>query len=138
VTLEPALFEPGAHEAAYRRAFDKMAATGPDAMLSANSADNNANARLLAEMTLAAKLPAMAELRSFARLGVLMSYGPNLVELRRRSAGYVDRILRGERPGDLPIQQPTLFDLFINMGTVRALGITIAPGVMLQATELIE
>jgi putative ABC transport system substrate-binding protein len=90
--------------------------------------------------TLAAKsrLPSVSGVRQYAEAGGLVAYGPNFYELYRRAAGYVDRILRGARPGDLPIEQPTTFELVINLKTAAALGLTIPPSLLLRANHLIE
>ena len=84
------------------------------------------------------KLPAVYPYRFFVEAGGLISYGPNLIDLYRRSASYVDRILRGEKPGDLPVQAPTKYHLAINLKTAKALGITIPPSVLARADEVIE
>jgi putative ABC transport system substrate-binding protein len=74
----------------------------------------------------------------FARDGGLLSYGPAGVDSFRRAASYVDRILRGEKPGDLPVQFPTKFQMIVNLKTAKALGLAIPPSIMLRATEVIE
>jgi putative ABC transport system substrate-binding protein len=68
----------------------------------------------------------------------LLSYGPDPVDNYRRAATYVDRILRGEKPGDLPVQFPTKFEMVVNLKTAKALGLAIPPSIMLRATEVIE
>jgi putative ABC transport system substrate-binding protein len=84
------------------------------------------------------QLPAMYLNRYSVRDGGLMSYGPNTFGLWRRVGTYVDKILKGERPGDLPVQQPTRYDLIVNLKTATALGITIPPSILAQAEEVIE
>jgi putative ABC transport system substrate-binding protein len=84
------------------------------------------------------RLPAMYLARQIVLDGGLMSYGPNQLDFWRRAGGYVDKILKGERPGDLPVEQPTRFDLIVNLKTAAALGITVPPSILAQADEVIE
>ena len=85
-----------------------------------------------------ARLPVISGSRLFADTGALMSYGPNYEDVFRQSAGYVDRILKGAKPGDLPIEQPTKFELVINLKTAKALGLKIPDSLLVQATEVIK
>jgi putative ABC transport system substrate-binding protein len=94
--------------------------------------------RTLLKLTSNAGLPSIYWVRDFPDQGGLMSYGPNYADLLRRSAGYVDKILKGAKPGDLPIEQPTKFELIVNLKTAKALGITIPESILLQADEVIR
>jgi ABC-type uncharacterized transport system substrate-binding protein len=97
-----------------------------------------AHASTIAELALKQKLPGVSYSRNFAESGGLMAYGVDLDDQMRRAATYVDRILRGERPADLPVQQPTRFRLVINLKTAKALGLTIPQSVLLRADQVIE
>ena len=92
----------------------------------------------IADLALKHRLPSVAGAVENAEAGTLMAYGPNRVDLSRRAAGFVDRILKGAKPADLPVEQPTKFDLVVNLKTAQALGLTIAPSLLLRAERLIE
>jgi putative ABC transport system substrate-binding protein len=89
-------------------------------------------------LALAARLPVMHGVREYVEAGGLMSYGPNFPELFRRAADYVDKVLRGAKPADIPVEQPTKFDLVINLTTAKALGLTIPETFLVRADEVIE
>ena len=89
-------------------------------------------------LALAARLPTMHGLREYVEAGGLMSYGPNLPDLFRRAADFVDKILRGAKPGEIPVEQPTKFDLIINLTTAKALGLNVPPSLIARADEVIE
>jgi putative ABC transport system substrate-binding protein len=97
-----------------------------------------AHEKKLADLALANKLPAMFGFREFTELGGLASYGSSLPEMWRRAAWYVDKILKGVSPGDIPIEQPTRFELVVNLKTAKALGLEIPPTLLARADEVIE
>jgi putative ABC transport system substrate-binding protein len=102
-----------------------------DALLNANHARINT-------LALGSRLPTIYSDRTFLQTGGLMSYGPNGADLFRRAADYVDKVLRGAKPGDLPVEQPTKFELVINLTTAKALGLEISPTLLARADEVIE
>ncbi len=138
VTIVPVILDPPVDEAAYRRAFDLIAAAGVDALVVGGSQESSSFARLIGELAVAARLPAISPYRDFAEAGGLMTYGVNFPRELRRAAAYVARVLDGENPGDLPVRQPEQFQMIVNLKTAAALGMTIPPKLMIQATEFIE
>ena len=98
----------------------------------------NTNRARIHTLATAARLPTIYNAREFVEAGGLMSYGPNFLELWRRSADFVDKILRGAKPGDIPVEQPSKFDLVINLTTAKALGLTIPESFLLRSDEVIE
>ena len=92
----------------------------------------------IAELAIKYHLATMFDSRTYVEAGGLMSYGPSLADIHRRAATYVDKILKGAKPGDLPIEQPTTFELVINLKTAKALGLTIPQSVLIRADEVIR
>jgi putative ABC transport system substrate-binding protein len=120
------------------RVFAAMAQQRPDAVLVSGEGDLYAHRRLIAELAEKNRLPAMCPYRDYVDAGGLMAYTVDLAELLRRLADDVHQILNGAKPGDIPIYQPTKFELLINLKTARALGLTLSPALLSHADEIIE
>ena len=119
-------------------AFSSLAADHPDALfVPIDSMFYHQRARL-AGLALKSRLPAMWGLKEHAEAGGLLAYSTDLGDLARRAAAFVDKILRGAKPGDLPVEQPTKFELVINLKTAKALGLTIPPSLLARADQVIE
>jgi putative ABC transport system substrate-binding protein len=119
-------------------AFAVMREKRPDALLVPADRVFLTNRARIAEFAAQQQLPSIHGYRELVEAGGLISYGPSYAGMHRRAAYYVDRILKGARPGDLPIEGPTTFDLVINMKTAKALGLTIPPTLLLRANHVIE
>jgi putative ABC transport system substrate-binding protein len=118
-------------------AFDALNAKA-DALYVVDDALVTANRTRIVTLALGARLPVIFTNRSFVAAGGLMSYGPNFPDLYRRSADLVDKILRGAKPADIPVEQPRKFDLVVNLTAAKALGLTIPPTLLARADEVIE
>lgn len=121
-------------EGAFKRARDDRA----QAVLVLPSPFFNANRRVLIKLAASYRLPAFYEFKEYVQDGGLISYGPSIPDMVRRAASYVDRILKGAKPGDLPIERPTKFELVINLKTAKALGLMIPQSLLLRADEIIQ
>jgi putative ABC transport system substrate-binding protein len=111
---------------------------GADALYVCSDALVNTNRIRINTLALAARLPTMHGVREFVEAGGMMSYGPSYPDLFRRTGDYVDKVLRGAKPADLPVEQPTKFELIINLKTAKALGIEVPPMLLARADEVIE
>ena len=126
----------GANE--FDGAFAAMAAESVGALLVLSDAMLNSHRTRLADLAARSRLPAAYGVRESVEAGGLMSYGPSFLDSFRRAATYVDKILKGAKPAELPVEQPTKFELVINMKTAKALGLTIPQSVLLRADEVIQ
>jgi putative ABC transport system substrate-binding protein len=122
----------------YNAVFSAMAADHPDALLTLGSPTTVIYRSQIIDFAARARLPTMYDKKEFVSDGGLMAYIPSPVEHGRRTAAYVDKILKGAKPGDLPIEQPTRFELVVNLKTAKALGLTVPPSILARADEVIE
>jgi putative ABC transport system substrate-binding protein len=118
-------------------AFDSLHGNADALYVVADAMTNASHARIVA-LALAARLPTMFGTSDLIGAGGLMAYGPSLLALFRRTGDYVDKILRGTKPGDIPVEQPTKFDLVINLKTAKALGLAVPPTLLALADQVIE
>jgi putative tryptophan/tyrosine transport system substrate-binding protein len=119
-------------------AFEAARKQRPDAMIAVDDPLTLSYRKRIADFATGQRLPSLSGFREFVEVGGLISYGANLDDVYRRSAGYVDKILKGAKPADLPVEQPTKFDLVINLTTAKALGVTVPPSLLARADEVIE
>jgi putative ABC transport system substrate-binding protein len=122
----------------YADAFALITRERPHALFVARNPAVYANWQLIADFAISHRMPGMYPWREFVEAGGLMSYGVSTPDLFRRAAGYVDKILKGAKPADLPVEQPTKFELVINLKTAKALGLTVPPTLLTIADEVIE
>ena len=126
------------HPQDFDRAFSDMNKAHADGLVVLATPVFATASRRLADVAIANRLPTMFSLREFVVVGGLMSYGPSRAELFRRTASYVDKILKGAKPGDLPVEQPSKFELVINLKTAKVLGLTIPPSLLQRADQVID
>ncbi len=122
----------------YADAFAMIIRERPDAMLVANTPSNFGHLRLIVDFTTKSRLPSMYSRRDYVEAGGFMSYGADVLDLYHRAATFVDKILKGAKPSDLPMEQPTRFELSINLKTAKALGLTIPQSLLLRADQVIK
>jgi putative tryptophan/tyrosine transport system substrate-binding protein len=125
---------PGDLDGAFRAALSARA----EALLALSEGLINSQFARIAAFATERRLPSIGEVRLFPDAGGLMNYGANISDIRRRAATYVDKLLKGAKPADLPVEQPTTFDFVINLTTARAIGLVVPPSVLEQATEVIQ
>jgi putative tryptophan/tyrosine transport system substrate-binding protein len=119
-------------------AFETVRRQHPDALMTVEDPLTINHRKRIADFAIGELLPTLQGFREFVAAGALMSYGANVIDLARRAAGYVDKILKGANPADLPVEQPTKFDLVINLTTAKTLGLTVPPSLLARADEVIE
>jgi putative tryptophan/tyrosine transport system substrate-binding protein len=122
----------------FERAFNEMAKGSADAMLEFPSPMFFVERKRMVELATRYRLPAMYNAKEFVQLGGLIAYGASILDLHRRAAVYVDKILRGAKPADLPVEQPTKFELFISAKVAKEWGFTVPPTLLARADEVIE
>ena len=120
------------------RAFSDMAATHAEGLFEFPSPMFFSERSRLVDLAALHRLPAMYNAREFVQLGGLIAYGTSISDLYRRAATYVDKILKGAKPSELPVEQPTKFELYVNVKTAKSLGLTVPPGLIIAADEVIE
>jgi putative ABC transport system substrate-binding protein len=122
----------------FESVFSAMTQKGDRAALLLSDPMFNAHREKIAAVAIKKRMPAISEFKEFVQAGGLMSYGTNIVEVYRRIALYVDKILKGAKPAELPVEQPTNFDFFINLNTAKRIGVTIPPNVLARADKVIK
>jgi putative ABC transport system substrate-binding protein len=122
----------------FDRAFSDMSEKGAGALVVLSTPAFDIGRQHIVDLAAKNRLPTVYSFRNYVDIGGLMSYGPNLADLHRHAATYVDKILKGAKPSDLPVEQPTKYELLINLKTAKALGLTVPPSLLATADEVIE
>jgi putative ABC transport system substrate-binding protein len=122
----------------FDRAFSEISAKGALALLVSPTPVYDFEPQRIVDLAAKYRLPSIYANRYYVERGGLMCYGPDLADLYRRAAGYADKILKGAKPSELPVEQPIKFDLIINLKTAKALGLVISPTLLIRASEVIE
>ena len=122
----------------FEKVFASMMRERPDALIVTGDGTHQLRQAWIIDFAAKRRLPAMYQLKEYVEAGGLMSYGASITDQYRRTATYVDKILKGAKPADLPVEQPTRFELVINLKTARTLGLTIPPSLLAQADQVIE
>lgn len=138
IAMIGAIVESPGDEADYRRAFAAMARERADSVIVSPALENLVNRRLIADLAAELRLPTICAYRENVEAGALMAFAVDLAHMFRGAAGYIDRILKGVHPGTLPIQQPSKFELVVNLRTAKALGLALPESVLTGADEIIE
>jgi putative ABC transport system substrate-binding protein len=125
-------------EGEYRRVAGAMAQEHVDGIIVGDQLENVTNGRLIVSLADNARLPTVFPYREYFEIGALIAYGPSLADIFRRLAGYVDRILNGEQPGEMPIYLASKFELLVNQKTAKALGLSVPQSLLARADEVIE
>lgn len=138
-TLGVTLLPVEAHvPAEFETAFAAMAAQRAEALMTMSDTLTYIHAQRIAELAAKSRLPAMYPFDEIPHVGGLMSYGPNIPDMFRRAATFIDKILKGAKPADLPVEQPTRFELVVNLKTAKTLGLTIPQSILVRADRVIE
>ena len=122
----------------FESAFLKMMRDRPDALIMTADAMHQLHLAWIVDFAAKRRLPAMYQLKEYVEAGGLISYGVNFLDMWRRAAEYTDKVLKGAKPADLPVEQSTKFELVINLKTAKALGLTIPPSLLGQADQVIQ
>ena len=137
IAIEPQLLDVRAF-GDLKPAFAAAAREGAEALIVGLDALTEANRTAIAELAASRRVPTIYPAKEFVEAGGLLAYASNVVDLYRRAAAYVDRILKGAKPGDLPVEQPIKFELTINLKTAKASGVSIPPSLLARADEVME